>query len=132
MKTTISQDMSVGDISPTVQDVVNKIFDVCKYTISNINTGSFEKILTSHIIGTNNNDMCSMTISFAINREPNNDNALNFFIIQNIKNADVCVIITSSESEGLKILFKSINKYPIVGIEKYLPNIINSTIAKLQ
>ena len=88
--------------------------------------------MSSHVVGTNTEDTWSCSISFALKSNPNNMKTLNFFIVQNINNADVCAIITSGENDGLKVLFKSMNKFPSIGIEKYLPSIINSTIAKLQ
>ena len=89
-------------------------------------------VLVSVHVGTNSNDTYSATYSFALKSNPNNTKVLNIFIIQNINNDDFCIIISSGENDGMKVLFRSMNKFPIVGIEKYLPNIIKSTISILK
>lgn len=119
-------------ISPTMDEVIDCITKKISLVIYEYNINHANEVVTSHTVGTRNNDSYSLSVSIALSDDLSNERSLNFFVIQNTNNADVCIIITSCEKEGLRILFKSINKYPIVGIEKYLPNIINSTIAKLQ
>ena len=128
------------NISPTVHDVVDKISNVINDTIKQLENkllcdtsrSEIPVILTSHVLGTNIDDAYSCSISFALSTDSNNEKTLNFFIVQNTKNADICIIISTGERDGTRILFKSINKYPIIGIEKYLPNIIASTIKILE
>ena len=121
-------------IYPTVQDIINSIYNVLENTIDNLESYELDsyKVVTSHVVGTKTDDTCSFSVSFALSHNPYNDKTLNFFIVQNTKNADVSVVISSGERDGLKILYKSINKYPIIGIEKYLPSIVKSTIKILQ
>lgn len=90
-----------------------------------------DEIIASAHVGTNSNDTYSVSYSFALKSNPDNVKVLNIFIIQNINSNDCCVVISSGENNGLKVLFKSINKFPIIGLEKYLPSIIKSTIALL-
>jgi hypothetical protein len=122
-----------------ITDIALKISAVMSNTISNIeNTDlrttelSHDEVLVSGHIGTNSNDTFSISYSFALKSNPENIRVLNVFIIQNINNGDFCVIISSGENDGMKVLFKSINKFPTIGIEKYLPNIIKSTISFLK
>ena len=121
-----------GAMSPTVQCVIDNIASVIKSTLTNYTKDDmYVRILTSHILGSKTEDMCSFSVSFALSTNPNNSKTLNFFIVQNTKTAEVCLIISSGESEGLRILFRSMNRYPETGIQKYLPNIIKSTISIL-
>ena len=120
-----------------ITDITARLSDVIGKTITEIeidmmaNTGVDDILLSTHI-GTNSNDTYSASYSFALKSNPNNIKVLNIFIIQNINNGDFSVTISSGENDGLKVLFKSMNKFPITGLEKYLPSIIKSTIAKLQ
>ena len=123
------------NISPNIYDVVSIISDITAKNIDFIEDHDWDKeykVLTSHVFGSKTDDTCSFSISFALSKNPQNEKTLNFFIVQNTTTADVCLIISSGERDGLKVLFKSINKYPITCIEKYLPNIIKSTITILK
>lgn len=118
----------------TIADIVIKISEVIGCSLGAIECGELkntDEILSSIHVGTNTNDVYTASYTFALKSNPNNSKVLNFFAIRNINNGDACIIISSGENDGLKVLFKSINKYPITGIEKYLPSIIKSTIAKL-
>ena len=113
---------------PTIDDVVTKINSLIDFTIGEIMIDESETVLTSHIVGTNSEDSYSCSISFALKDNPYNHRVLNFFIVQNINTTYICVIISSGEENGLKILFDSINKYPSASLEKYLPSIVKSTV----
>lgn len=123
---------NTDNIYPPIQEVIDKIIEVVSNTISTIETDEelLGKILSSYVVGSRTNDMFSLSLNLSF--DPYNEKTLNFLVVQNTKTADTCVIVTSGENDGLKILFKSINKYPFIGIEKYIPNIIKSTITILK
>ena len=128
----VSTDVKITDIALKISAVMSNVISDIENTDLRTTEISHDEVLVSGHIGTNSNDTFSISYSFALKSNPDNVKVLNIFIIQNINNGDFCIIISSGENDGLKVLFKSINKFPTIGIEKYLPSIINSTIAKLR
>ncbi len=123
---------TMDNLSPTVHDISESIRNTISSTIEDIESKESIKIELSYSVGTSSNDAWSFSISMALYNEPLNDKTLNFLVIQDIKTRDICVIITTGEKEGLRILYRSINKYPISGIEKYLPSIISSSVVLIR
>ena len=122
-----------GSISPTIQTVADKIKGIISKTIEDHNSlvQSTSKIITSHIEEICADDSWTCTISMVSSNDIATEKVLNFIVIQDIKSRNIAIAITTGEIEGFKILYKSINRYPLVGIEKYLPNIVSSSIAIL-
>ena len=114
-----------GVMSPTVQLVADTIRKIINDKFNTLPSSAY---VMSHIEGKNNDDQWSLTLSFALSNEILNEKVLNFLVIQDIKTRDIATIITTGEKEGMRILYKSITKYPIPSINKYLPNIISSSI----
>ena len=110
-------------IYPTVKEVSEKIREIIFERMSDE-----ENIVVSYIEGPYTIDSWTFSLSFALATDLMTEKTLNFCVIQNTNSREISVAITTGEKEGMRILYKSINKYPIPGIQKYLPNIINSSI----
>ena len=117
-----------GTLSPTVKTVSVEIRKIISNTLEELERQGRKDFVMSHIEGPYTTDSWTCSVSFALCEELLNEKTLNFFVVQDIKTREIAVIITTGEKEGLRILYKSINKYPIPNITKYLPNIIISSI----
>lgn len=120
-KTTISPNIGEIDkiIDGIIRDFWNDKIDQSKFTMSSSTT-----------ITPKNTDAMSKSIVF-INKETNTERGINIFAVQNIKSGQIAVIISNGEEHGSKIVFNNISKNPIPAINRYLPNIFDSTIRLL-
>ena len=111
---------NIGEIDKIIdkitRDFWNNKVDQSKFTMSSSTT-----------ISPKNSDAMSKSIIF-INKETSIERGINVFAVQNIKSGQIAVIISNGEEHGSKIVFNNISKNPIPAINRYLPNIFDSTI----
>lgn len=114
---------NIGEIDKIIdkitRDFWNNKVDQSKFTMSSSTT-----------ISPKNSDAMSKSIIF-INKETSIERGINVFAVQNIKSGQIAVIISNGEEHGSKIVFNNISKNPIPAINRYLPNIFDSTIRLL-
>ena len=117
---------------PTIADVRHCVESVVRSSLKTYNQklNTVTTVVHSLKSSSMDDDSCIITIGLAPSLNPCDDHTINIFIVQNPKTVETSVFITNSERDGFKVLYRAFNRFPIAGIQKYLPDIIMSTIKK--
>lgn len=98
---------------------IDNVFTEISTIIENINTNG--DIITNSKV---NRDTMSLTVSML---DDCSEKSILVLVAHDTEKGIFSVFVTNGEDGGHRILYRNISKNPIIGIRKYLPNIIAST-----